>query len=285
MREAQDVPATSWYEFLRAEDIGVLEAALRVTGLRGDPEALERALASEEAHAVLLGESGREEVIVAHPRLLFSVIVSRARGDLATTNYLPEWVGPRQRVPLLGTKEALELLGVRAIRLYLASLLSSYSRVASGAVLEWTPKGIRRRRFSELDPLALASLLEVVRPEERPLVLRRLGDLMLFLTGVFPDHTERRGLKPLHVARLAAYLGIREPELLDRDLPVVATLQQLGARAYATAASRAILPGDWQSAAASRLAQSFPLARRVLDGITQRYLFPYRGTLFGVSPS
>ena len=44
--------------------------------------------------------------------------------------------------------------------------------------------------------MRLASLLHIVPEDERPGVYRRLGDLALFLTGVFPDHTEMRGLGP-----------------------------------------------------------------------------------------
>ncbi len=71
-------------------------------------------------------------------------------------------------------------------RLFLAELLSSYTHVASGTV--WAKSGgrWRRRRFSELDPVQLARLAEVVPDWERLAVYRRLGDLALFLTGVFP---------------------------------------------------------------------------------------------------
>ena len=87
-------------------------------------------------------------------------------------------------------------------RLFLAELLASYTHVASGSVMVATRRGLRRQRFSELDPVRLAGLLEVVSREERPGILRRMGDLALFLTGVFPDYVARRGFGPIEEGRL-----------------------------------------------------------------------------------
>ena len=60
----------------------------------------------------------------------------------------------------------------------------------------------RTRRFSELDPVRMAGLLEAVPQAERPGVYRRLGDVALFLTGVFPDYATTRALGPVNAARL-----------------------------------------------------------------------------------
>ena len=78
-----------------------------------------------------------------------------------------------------------------------------------GAPGSATRRGWRRRRFSELDPVQLAGMLEAVSPAERPGVLRRLGDLALFLTGVFPDHTASTPLgRPLSEAALLRSAGL-----------------------------------------------------------------------------
>ncbi len=95
--------------------------------------------------------------------------------------------------------------------LFLAELLASYVHVASGSVWVQTAHGWRRR-YSELDPVRLATLLEVVDQTERPGVWRRLGDLALFLTGVFPDHTDARGLGPVQATRLLRSAGLAPGE-------------------------------------------------------------------------
>ena len=56
--------------------------------------------------------------------------------------------------------------------------------------------------------MRLASLLHIVPEDERPGVYRRLSDLALFLTGVFPDHTEMRGLGPHDEGRLLRLSGL-----------------------------------------------------------------------------
>ena len=92
---------------------------------------------------------------------------------------------------MLGGDDLREFFAADGRRLFLTELLTSYTRVASGSTYVRTARGWRRRRFSELDPLRLASLLDAVPEAERPGIYRRLGDLALFLTGVFPDRTDR----------------------------------------------------------------------------------------------
>ena len=52
--------------------------------------------------------------------------------------------------------------------------------------------------------------LDAVPESDRPGICRRLGDLALFLTGVFPDHSATRAVHPIELERLL------------RSLPVVA---------------------------------------------------------------
>jgi hypothetical protein len=99
-------------------------------------------------------------------------------------------------------------LAAPARRLFLAELLASYVHVASGSFWVRTARGWQRRRYSELDPVRLAALLEVVNEAERPGVWRRLGDLALFLTGIFPNHTDARGFGPMQAARLLRSAGL-----------------------------------------------------------------------------
>src|SRR6266540_1530599 len=127
-----------------------------------------------------------------------SLPAERLRGDPA---FVGEWAGPRQRLPVFDVATLRDFLAAPARRLFLAELLASYVHVASGSVLVQTRRGWRRQRFSELDPVRLAALLDVVPAGERVGIYRRLGDLALFLTGVFPDHTATRAFAPVHAQR------------------------------------------------------------------------------------
>jgi hypothetical protein len=250
--------------------------------LRSDPGMLERALASDAAAEALLRAHPdgpeREILVRASPFLTFAVAVERVTADLRGASYVPEWVGPRQRLPLLGGDDLRELLDDRARRVFLAALLASYTRVASGTVWRETPRGRRRQRFSDLDPMALAATLDVLPESRHAAVHRRLGDLSLFLAGIFPDHTAGRAFRPLDLHRLGRAAAVSGPagEVLGEALETrggVGLLDQLGARWYRLAAGAA-----WPAGAPARLleaiAERFVQARRALNVLADRHLFP-----------
>lgn len=246
--------------------------------LRRDPELLERTLASDAAADALLRPppeaDGRAPLVHASPFLTFAAAVERVAAELREATYVPEWVGPRQRLPLLGGDDLRELLDDRARRAFLAALLASYTRVASGAVWRQTPRGPRRQRFSDLDPIALAATLDVLPESRHPAVHRRLGDLSLFLAGVFPDHTASRAFRPVDLQRLGRAAAVAGPpgEVLGEALESrggVGLLDQLGARWYRLAA-RATTGAVLLEAVAERFVQ----ARRALNVLADRHLFP-----------
>ena len=106
-----------------------LDAGAALAALRRDPGLLERTLASPAAGALLLGggadDPEREALVGASPFLTFAVAVERVADELRGATYVPEWVGPRQRIPLLGGDDLRELLADRGRRVFLASLLAS----------------------------------------------------------------------------------------------------------------------------------------------------------------
>lgn len=122
------------------------------------------------------------------PFLAFAVAVHRTAARLGTASFVEERWGPRVRIPLFDVATLRALVADPLRRWFLVDLLASYTRVSSGVVWTRTARGWRRRRFSELDPASLAEQLSLVGPSEQAGVYRRLGDLALFLLGVFPDH-------------------------------------------------------------------------------------------------
>jgi hypothetical protein len=105
-------------------------------------------------------------------------------------------------VPVFDAPELRDFLGSAARRLFLAELLTSFTRVTSGRYRVTVGGRARTRRFSELDPVRLAGMLDAVPEESRPGVYRRLGDVALFLSGVFPDYVAGQAFSPVNVARL-----------------------------------------------------------------------------------
>ena len=278
-----------YLEHLSDDDLALL-ASLQsskpdaVAHLRSHPAAVEGVLGHPGAFQAVFGEHGREEPFLrASPFLVFAVAVHRCSAELREAAFVHEWLGPRQRVAVFDVEGLRSFLADPARRLFLAELLASYTHVTSGSVLVQTRRGWRRRRFSELDPLRLASLLEVVPEAERVGVYRRLGDLALFLTGVFPDHTATRGLSPVAEARLRRAAGIeggRDATAGSGAAPIslsgtVALLEELGRRSYRLASSTAPSP-TVATSVVGEVAERFHHARRILNLVTERHLFPFR---------
>lgn len=280
-----------YLEHLWPGDLGVIlrlasrpemETGPALALLRADPGLLERTLASPEAAELLLGgdagDPDREPLVRASPFLTFAAAVERVCAELREATYVPEWVGPRQRVPLLGGDDLRELLADRQRRVFLAALLASYTRVASGTVWRETTRGWRRQRFSELDPVRLAATLDVLPESRHPAVHRRLGDLSLFLAGVFPDHTASRAFRPIDLQRLGRAAAVAGPsgEVLADALETrggVGLLDQLGPRWYRLAAG-GTAPAGAPARLLEAIAERFVQARRALNVLADRHLFP-----------
>jgi hypothetical protein len=147
-------------------------------------------------------------------------------------------------------------------------------------------------------------LLEAVPESERPPVLRRLGDLALFLIGVFPASVERLMTGRLEPVRLARLTGLAAPPAFSGPAELT---EWLGAGWYRLAArstagrAEAAAPAASSTAAGQHspgaapgtttvgavtsvgaataetlldIAEHIHQARRVLNAVTDRYLFP-----------
>jgi hypothetical protein len=286
----------AYLEHLTDDDLELLSSAHRaatgevlgVAELRSRPAPIDALLARPKVFDAVFGlEKEADPFMRGSPFLVFAVAVHRCAEDLRQAAFVPEWLGPRQRVAVFDVQALRDFLADPTRRFFLIELLASYTHVASGSFWVQTGRGWRRRRFSELDPVRLASLLEVVPEAERVGIYRRLGDLALFMTGVFPDHTATRALAPIDTARLlrAARLatGAGEPpggyaESVEPAGPV-ALLEHLGRRWYRLACDTAPSPtGAMQ--VVGEVAERFRQARRVLNLVTDRHLFVLRDRWF-----
>ncbi|HYN99210.1 MAG TPA: hypothetical protein VEU28_06010 [Actinomycetota bacterium] len=294
------VISAGWFDHLSSRDLSLLsqvadQAGVSPGAVAGNPNALTKVLSHPSAFDLLF--PAREDgvfppstpaLVPASPFLAFAVVVHRSWADLQQANYVDEWVGPRQRLPVLGGDDLRDFLASDQRRLFLTELLTSYTRVTSGSTWVHTTRGWRRRRYSDLDPVRLSSLLEVVPEMERPGVYRRLGDLALFLTGVFPDHTELHGLGTVDEARLLRMSGLPERDA-NPGPPVpegaVGLLERLGGHWYRLAIGSLRGPVTGTMSVVAEVAERFGPARRTLNYVTDRHLFAGRGHWFGQEAS
>jgi hypothetical protein len=188
-----------------------------------------------------------------------------------------------QRLPVFDVESLRDLLADSRRRYFLVELLASYTHVVSGTTWHRTRRGWRRRRFSELDLSTLAELPDAVEPAERFRVYRRLGDLALFLTGVFPDHSALLDVGPVALSRLARLSRLQgaPAERLD----TAELVEELGRRFYGLAVGSARSLGTPSTVGLTvldEIARHFREARRALNVVTDWYLFPLRGRWFGL---
>lgn len=251
------MPLSSWgmLEHLSDRDLEYL-APGRSDRLRREPDEIEPLLEDP----VLCGRLAADPHVLVRisPYLLFSVLLRRAVRDLRDHPYTLEWTAPRARIPVFDADRVARILASPRERDYMVELLSSFTRAYSGSVWRRTRHGYRRRRFSELDLRSMVALEADAPERERFYLKRRLGDVALFLTGVYPDH-------------------------VGRALPRQPSLQEIerdGARWYLGAARHALARPAGMEGQLVYLAEHFHGARKALNFVTDRYLHPYRADWF-----
>jgi hypothetical protein len=156
-------------------------------------------------------------------------------------------------------------------RYFLIEFLASFTTVASGSAWVRTDRGYRKKRWSELDPVAMSEMVAQLPAPSKPAGYRRLGDVALLLSGVFPDHTTRHPLGVTARARLAASAGVENAE----DEGDMRFLEVIGSGWYERAAASAdrLVVGGLEHLI--DMARHFTDARRFLNYLTDRYLHHY----------
>lgn len=252
----------------------------RIARLREWPELTERLLAQPGVFEAVYGAAQEDPLLVVSPYAAFAILLEHAPFALAGLTSVPEWTGHGRRVPVFEAERLREFAAAAGRRLFLADLLASYTHVTSGPVWIRGRGGWHRRRFSELDPVRLAEVALTLPPGRRAPLYRRLGDLSLFLSGVFPDYLAARPLSPPAVERLrravAATGGGSSPDPQTASRGPVALFEWLGQRAYRLALGGVERPASGPAHVLEEVAERFREARMVLDLLTDRYLFRYR---------
>jgi hypothetical protein len=266
------VAGQGYLDHLTDEDLRVLAvgaAGVPPPALRGQPATVLDLFERPELFDEVYGQ-GAEGLVRISPFLAFMVAVHRAAKEIADSPYVAERSAVRLQVPVFDAAQLGEFLAHPMHRLFLAELLASFVRVASGRYWTRTPRGLRARRYSELDPVRLAQFAEQAPRAYRPGLYRRLGDVSLFLAGVYPDYAQTHAFGPFDAARLLRAAGVPDEEGGLATAPPIQLLEHLGQRWYRRASELAPVT-TVQVAVVSQVAGRFRDARRVLNHITDRY--------------
>lgn len=255
----------SLLEEFTQRDIATLASVLDVdsdsltSDLKRKPWRIHDVLSEPEVFEAVVDRHSHPAQVVS-PILLFAVLIHRAADDLRDAQYVNDWCGPRSRLPVFDVAPLHEYLDDGGRLVFLARLLASFAVPAPLPVPEDNP----------FDLVALARWLDAV--PDRAGLMRHLGDLALFLSGVFPDQTGSRPLLPVDAERLGRGVGLSSDQVLDlcdstRLAPGLSMMDALGARWYESASEEGRQPP-----VVADVAHRFPAARRVLNHLSDNYL-------------
>lgn len=203
-------------------------------------------------------EADQAVLLQISPFLLFHILIRRAHRDLREKVFTVE-VGHDGRLPIFDAREAASLLDDHHIRTYLAEMLSSFTRTETATVVFKGRRGFVRRTYSDLSVDDMIELSGMVEESSRFPFFKRVADVCLFLTGMFPEHL---------IAR-ATGDGIRR--VRKHGQRSLADYEELGKEFYQKAAE--LHAGDENLTGIFKiLADAFTLARKPLSLIAQQYV-------------
>lgn len=216
-----------------------------------DPKLLDRLLNDDEA------------LVRISPYMFFSILLREVRREFEKTGVVYEPESRGRRIPVFEAPAVLELLAKPEAREYLVELLCSFVRTNTGFVY-WKERGTwHRRKFNDTDLDDMVALAGMVDAELKPRYLKRVADIALFLSGIFPDQATRVTARPKHT--FASQRTLQDYE-------------QAGQRFYALAA-REISEAPLRTVLET-LSEKFILARSALNSLSDRFLKHHRSRYF-----
>jgi len=216
--------------------------------------------------------SGNEILLRVSPWLLFTVLLRRARRDLEAAPFTTERRS-LQKVFIFDTNDVADLLAEDALRTYLASLLASFTRIESVTVRVRVRKGLwRRYRTNELDVEGLMRYSQAVDEALRFEPYKRIGDVCLFLSGVFPSGIEGTHRYPVS--------GEIRPRARSRVVVSREDYEAHGQAFYRLAAEHEAARVQGLAPVLETLSEEFILAEKALAFVADRYLGLIKHDLF-----
>ena len=177
-------------------------------------------------------------------------------------------------VPVFDSREVADFLSQEDLLLYLADMLSSFSRVENYTVSFRAKKGFWRTiRFSDLDLHSLMGLCDVVEDEYRLGFYKRIADICLFILGLFPDYVQREYQYPLS--------GEVRPSLSGKLRIPPEQYEEEGRRFYRLAAEHPAASDMDLAQVFWTLHGHFQKAKKPLNFIAEHYLHHRREAVFG----
>ena len=248
-----------------------------------DPTQLKRLISEDtQFRAAMIGDesllqrvqSDDEIFLYISPALYFEILLRNSHRELETAAYTEEREG-RMSIPVFDTPDVLEFMEQPGVVEYLASMMASFTRVNSYVTPVRVRRGIRRRvKYSDMDIDSLVKFAANAEPEQRFGYYKRIADVCLFLSGVFPDS--------LQSSRAGTYGAPPAP----RSWRMRRTLEEYereGRIFYGLAEEHPAARALELSQVFAALKRNFTSARKPLTFVATRFLHVKKRQLFGVA--
>ena len=221
---------------------------------------------------VFLAVTSDDDILLKlSPQLFFEVLLRRAHSDIGSATHTLERTG-RDRVPVFDAREVSTLLSRDNVLVYLADMLASFTRVHSYVVPIRRRRGIRRKvRYSDMDFDSLVGMCASADEESRFAFYKRIADLCLFITGIFPGSAQR------------ASTGYVSGRVRVRTQRGIEEYEREGVRFYSLAEEHPAAQTLGLTDVFRVLREDFTSARKPLAYIAGQYLHSSGRKLFGVS--
>jgi len=198
------------------------------------------------------------------PTLFFEILLRRTSMDLEMAGYTIE-KSSTMKIPIFDTKEIVDFLTQEALLLYLADMLSSFTKIESFTIPIMIGKGIWKKiRFNDLDIHSLRKICELVDEEYRMGFYKRIADICLFILGIFPDYVEREYRYP--------FSGQLRPHLRGKLRISPEEYEKEGKKFYLLAAQHPSAKELELAEIFTALHDNFPKAKKPLNFIAEHYL-------------
>lgn len=213
-----------------------------------------------------------EILIKISPRLFFEILLRKTAKDLSRVSYTLEKTFTMS-IPVFDTRVLVQLLADERLLVYLADMLSSFTRMESYTFSIRIGERIWKKiRFNDLDILSLMSFCEAVDDDLRMGLYKRIADICLFILGIFPDYVEQNYRYPLS--------GQIRPRFGRRARISPEEYIETGRKFYKLAAEHHAAEEFELSDVFQELHENFQIAHKPLNYIADHYLRYRRDALF-----
>jgi len=255
---------------LHTLDPGGINLESSINHLQARPAQLETMLDDERLFKKLIQD--KEIFLRVSPWLFFTILLRRTRQELERKAFTVEQ-RDRQKVVLFDADQVAQLLEQEPVRDYLATMLASFTRVESVTTFVEVRRGVwRTYRTHEFDIEGMIRYSQNLEEAFRFATYQRIGDVCLFLAGVFPEHIRGQGRYPVS--------GEIRPRMRGRLLQKMEDYESYGRAFYRLAAEHDGARRAGVEPVLRTLSEDFILAEKPLTFLSNRYLGFIRSEMF-----